>query len=916
MKGAEYYETFLFMQRSVPPRGTLVPRILAALTAGAVTLGALPYASADPIVTPTVTADAVAPDGVAGSIDGSAATITVGTEGGGAIPKIYNGSVILRPVYGSWYQSAAPGTNITITGSRAIIHSGKMGNVYGNYAKLTAGGTAHIENAQVQITGGTVNGSVRGGKANVSGGTDAAAEASKNSVTITGGTFDAARKLYGGYAEAQSTDANATAKANSNRLAFTTGAEVSELYGGRADAKADGIVTVEANDNELTAKAKADFLAGGYVFGQETPGGAAVQRSTAAANRNRVKVLEGSGEFASACYGGDSFLVAYNTKELLTEAVANEVTIQSDTFKNTLSGGRTNAVNMNTVADSSAAVKAEGNRVTATAGKFNELYGGDAHARTKAGAAYAAARGNVLDLRGGTYGYIFGGSASAGTNTGTTEAIAENNEIYISGGTYLQKIWAGGADVKTGSGAIIRNNKIEITGTPDLSAARLYGAFTNGPALTIADNALVVKDTKNITAAGIEKFQKLAFWIPDGMTESDTMLKVTDGADTDLKGTAIEAHLPPSPAVTAKRLRLLHTPNAQILTDDTTTMSSAVWEGISGFTPGIMGLTADKKELIVERGAFQLNEDNAKSLAETITGSAAFLGSGLNFSTNAGMASASAEAATAKGFALFAAIGGSSMHHETGSHVDLKGMNLAVGFAREVKSGDDRLLFGPIIEYGRGNYDSYVNDARGDGAVRYVGGGLFLRQEQKSGLFYEGSLRFGRSSMDYTADLTTGAIATHTSYDTDANYFGAHLGIGQRVEQKDGNDCEFYLRYFYTRQGSSDATLSTGDHYTFSAVNSNRLRTGARRTIPQSGGALIVGASMQYEFGGDASATYHRPGGFSYTSASPSLKGFSASVELGWKASIGENASANISVEGWAGKQRGVTLNAGFNRAF
>ena len=71
-----------------PPSRTLAPRILAALTAGAVTLGALPYAYADPIVASSVTSDMVTEDGVAGSIDGSSATITVGRTGDGDTPRL------------------------------------------------------------------------------------------------------------------------------------------------------------------------------------------------------------------------------------------------------------------------------------------------------------------------------------------------------------------------------------------------------------------------------------------------------------------------------------------------------------------------------------------------------------------------------------------------------------------------------------------------------------------------------------------------------------------------------------------------------------------------------------------------------------------------------------------------------------
>ena len=309
---------------------------------------------------------------------------------------------------------------------------------------------------------------------------------------------------------------------------------------------------------------------------------------------------------------------------------------------------------------------------------------------------------------------------------------------------------------------------------------------------------------------------------------------------------------------------------------------------------------------------FRLDEDNAKSLAETAAGSVAFIGSGMNLFTNLGMSSASIEAAASEGFAPFAAMSGSSMRAKTGSHVDVKGMNLAVGFSREVLRGDDRLIFGPIVEYGRGSYDSYVNSAHGDGTLRYIGGGGFVRWEQPNGVFSEASLRYGRSSMDYSADLTTGRTPMHTSYDADANYIGAHLGIGNHVTMQDKSTREVYARYFFTRLGSADATLSTGDRYSFSAVNSHVLRVGERWQLVHGNSALILGASMQYEFDGEASATYHRAGGMSYTSPSPSLKGFSGSLELGWKTQMSSNSTADLSVEGWVGKLRGVTFRAGF----
>ena len=299
-----------------------------------------------------------------------------------------------------------------------------------------------------------------------------------------------------------------------------------------------------------------------------------------------------------------------------------------------------------------------------------------------------------------------------------------------------------------------------------------------------------------------------------------------------------------------------------------------------------------------------------------MTGTAAFLGASGDLIAGGGMTSASTEAAGAGGFAPFAAVGGSSLRHETGSHVNVRGMNLAVGFAREVMRGSDRTLFGPIVEYGRGSYDSYLDDGtHGEGDTHYVGGGLFLKQEQKSGLFYDASLRFGRMSTDYEADLPIGGITRRASYDTDANYIGAHLGVGQRSVAESGTERELYLRYFYTHQNGASATLSTGDRYDFHDVDSHRLRTGARWTIPKGSGALILGTSLQYEFKGDAGATYHT-GGFSYDTPSPSLKGLSGSLELGYRANLGKRATADLSVEGWAGKQRGVTFKAGFDWRF
>lgn len=114
--------------------------------------------AADPDVMSTVTTDTLANDGIAGSTDGTAATITVGTEGGGASPEIYYlAGSDHRPtlVAGAWRKISLTDGTIDFTGTnaggKAIVKSGTIGTAIGAYAWLEHGGTAKISGAEVAI---------------------------------------------------------------------------------------------------------------------------------------------------------------------------------------------------------------------------------------------------------------------------------------------------------------------------------------------------------------------------------------------------------------------------------------------------------------------------------------------------------------------------------------------------------------------------------------------------------------------------------------------------------------------------------------------------------------------------------------------------------------------------------------------
>ena len=333
---------------------SLTPRILAALAAGAFTLGGMPYALADPIVMSTVTTDTVSTDGVAGSTDGTAATITVGTDGGGASPEIYylaGGHHRPTPVVGAWRKVSLTDGTIQFTGTnaggKAIVKSGTIGSATGAYAWLEHGGTAKISGAEVAIKNctfkldattpeaqwGIIGGLAMSKEGSGGGATRAVAEVAHSKVTIEGGTYDvpeggeitvaggaaytealdinstaavtdsiasvtggsftAQTKLYGGKAVTE-TEARSEAKALRNSLTFTTGDTVTEIYGGYVYARPTKTsISLQANENHLTAKAGADKFYGGYAFAEQMAGGTHVPLSTAETNGNIVKIEGG-----------------------------------------------------------------------------------------------------------------------------------------------------------------------------------------------------------------------------------------------------------------------------------------------------------------------------------------------------------------------------------------------------------------------------------------------------------------------------------------------------------------------------------------------------------------------------------------------------------------------------------------------
>lgn len=320
---------------------------------------------------------------------------------------------------------------------------------------------------------------------------------------------------------------------------------------------------------------------------------------------------------------------------------------------------------------------------------------------------------------------------------------------------------------------------------------------------------------------------------------------------------------------------------------------------------------AEGNKIVTKANGTKIREQS-KSYVETQMAALAMVASGADLLANAGFTNAAQAVQDAKdsgdsgrSMVPYAAANYGSMRQESGSHVDVKGSNFNIGFAKEVKNGSGKLLFGPMFEYGRGNYDSYLDDGTtGSGTAQNYGIGMMARQTNDNGFYYEGSVRYGKVTSDYSSSNVL--AGKDVSYDNSAKYWGAHVGVGKLQKLGGDNAIDLYGKLFYTNQGSSSVNID-GDTLDFSSVKSKRSRIGFRYIHGTSDvRSVYAGLAWQYEFDGAAHATAN---GFS--TPSPSVKGSSGMLELGVLiAPKASPVSFDLGVSGWAGKQKGYSLNA------
>ena len=441
---------------------------------------------------------------------------------------------------------------------------------------------------------------------------------------------------------------------------------------------------------------------------------------------------------------------------------------------------------------------ANDNKVYINGGQVDNVYGG----KTQNG----AANNNTVTVSGGTINkQVFGGNSAAGD--------ANNNTITVSGGTIKDDIMGGySTDHKAD------DNTVTISGSPEISSSAqiwggnartsasnntvnilspitvslIQGGYVANPDGQVTGNTLNVA-AKGVTTGAVQGFQNMNFYLPSNIANGDTMLTVNGGSATDVKDVTFGvAALSGVKLVKGDTVNLITNPSG-LTTDDTLNTTDSATLAKAAFLSANSLTTDDAYELSISKkdaNTIIATVDNVtekkapeeavgdilKSPVETRAGVVTMINAGADLLVSQGMANAADAAAAertegdaaaaprAGGFAPFAAVSFGKLRAESGSHVDNKGIGMNLGFAKEIENKSGKLLVGPVIEYGHGNYDSYQdNGITADGKSSYWGIGVIAKQTNNNGFYYEGSIRGGRTKSDYSSDNVK--PGTHVSYE-------------------------------------------------------------------------------------------------------------------------------------------------------
>jgi len=824
------------------------------------------------------------------SASGNTVTLSNSTAQSSYIYGIYGGYM---EYYGdtSAEADAVAGVNhntVTLTNTSASGTS-----VYGGYVSSSSSAPAlNASSNTVEISN---TAEKEYGVSTVTGGYTEYGDANDNTVKITGTKVTDDDEIYLTSVSSDITGGETeSGNADGNTVTLDTIASSGIVYGGRAgngnnvaEAVLMSVLAVSAEEStETDTSTEADPISTSASSNSVTITGSQVKGvyggvgQIGSAKGNIVTITDSSVEM-EAVGGETGDMVGWITQPgQLKDAENNQVIVNGSSTIGTVVGGEAAAANTfdEKYDEVQTSGKSSGNTVTINDGTVkNSVLGGHS--------AMSDAIGNTVNIAGGII-----GTESSGTGEADDNAIA---------GGFAEEGQA-------------NNNTVNITGGTLGAMMSLYGGYSEKGS---SSNTLNLH-TKGNTVKNLGYFQNLNFYVPEGTAAGETMVTVTGNAD--VSKAVIQAGIEKTTKLAPGQAINLIYDAGGIKTDGTSysMMSGKDIVSDAGFVDRKAAVKKQDDNTIVvyvpkdEKGTIH---PDTKIIPEDRE-------NGINTIKNAGdLVSNAAEGAWKEDhdvdakFVPYAIVGGYDLHYNTGSYIDSNGMAANVGLIRRIRRDGAIDTVMPFLEYGRSNYASFLDDgARGDGRQHYTGGGVLLRRDLDDGKYYEGAIRAGRLKGDFHGIIDSTALR----YDSSAPYVAAQAGAG-KIYAKDRDTYDLYGKFFWTHLGSDTATIrnSRGEaKYEFDDINSYRTRLGMRWTRNfDKVRSLYAGIGWDYEFDSKARAFYD-----AYRTDTPTVKGSSEFLELGWKSKVTSDHpwGVDLKATGWTGKQEGGTLFATVSRSF
>ena len=858
--------------------------------------------------------------------------------------------------------TSASSNSVTITGSQVEgVYGGYM-QYYGD-TSAEADAVAGVNHNTVTLTNSTAQSSyIYGGYMQYYGDTSAEADAvagvNHNTVTLTN-TSASGTSVYGGYVLSSGSAPALNASSNTVEISNTAEKEygvstVTGGYTGYGDANDNTVKitgTKVTDDDEIYLTSVSSDITGGETESGNADGNtvtldtitsSGIVYGGRAGNGNNVAEAVLMSVLAVSTEESTGTDTSTEADPISTSASSNSVTITGSQVKGVYGGvGQIGSAkgNIVTITDSSVEMEAVGGETGYMVGWITQpgqlkdaennqvIVNGSSTIGTVVGGEAAAA--NTFDEKNGevqTSGKSSGNTVTINDGTvknsvlGGHSAMSDaiGNTVNIAGGIIgTESSGTGEADDNAIAGGFAEegqanNNTVNITGGTLGAMMSLYGGYSEKGS---SGNTLNLH-TKGNTVKNLGYFQNLNFYVPEGTAAGETMVTVTGNAD--VSKAVIQAGIEKTTKLAPGQAINLIYDAGGIKTDGTSysMMSGKDIVSDAGFVDRKAAVKKQDDNTIVvyvpkdEKGTIH---PDTKIIPEDRE-------NGINTIKNAGdLVSNAAEGAWKEDhdvdakFVPYAIVGGYDLHYNTGSYIDSNGMAANVGLIRRIRRDGAIDTVMPFLEYGRSNYASFLDDgARGDGRQHYTGGGVLLRRDLDDGKYYEGAIRAGRLKGDFHGIIDSTALR----YDSSAPYVAAQAGAG-KIYAKDRDTYDLYGKFFWTHLGSDTATIrnSRGEaKYEFDDINSYRTRLGMRWTRNfDKVRSLYAGIGWDYEFDSKARAFYD-----AYRTDTPTVKGSSEFLELGWKSKVTSDHpwGVDLKATGWTGKQEGGTLFATVSRSF